>query len=84
MNIAYGTWYLRYLLRKYDGNTVLALAAYNAGEGKVDEWWRAAAARGERSRRRAHPVPRDARLRQPRAHGAPRVPQQYASELGLE
>jgi soluble lytic murein transglycosylase len=48
INIAYGTWYLRYLLDKYDGNTILTLAAYNAGEGKVDEWWRAAAARGQR------------------------------------
>jgi soluble lytic murein transglycosylase len=47
INIAYGTWYLRYLLRKYHGNDVLALAAYNAGEGKVDEWWQAAQARGE-------------------------------------
>jgi soluble lytic murein transglycosylase len=47
INIAYGTWYLRYLLGKYHGNVVLALAAYNAGEGKVDEWWRAAQARGE-------------------------------------
>jgi soluble lytic murein transglycosylase len=47
INIAYGTWYLRYLLRKYDGNVVLTLAAYNAGEGKVDQWWRAARARGE-------------------------------------
>jgi soluble lytic murein transglycosylase len=50
INIAYGTWYLRYLLDKYDGNTILTLAAYNAGEGKVDEWYRAAAARGERFR----------------------------------
>jgi soluble lytic murein transglycosylase len=48
INIAYGTWYLRYLLAKYRGNVVLTLAAYNAGEGKVDEWWRAASARGER------------------------------------
>jgi soluble lytic murein transglycosylase len=38
INIAYGAWYLRYLLDRYGGNEALALAAYNAGEGKVDEW----------------------------------------------
>jgi soluble lytic murein transglycosylase len=48
INIAYGTWYLRYLLDKYKGNTILTLAAYNAGEGKVDEWQANAAARGEK------------------------------------
>jgi soluble lytic murein transglycosylase len=48
INIAYGTWYLRYLLQKYHGNVVLTLAAYNAGEGKVDQWWQAASARGEK------------------------------------
>ena len=38
INIAYGSYYLNYLLKKYAGNEGLALAAYNAGEGKVDQW----------------------------------------------
>ena len=38
VNIAYGTWYLRYLLDHYEGRTPLAVAAYNAGMGNVDRW----------------------------------------------
>jgi soluble lytic murein transglycosylase len=38
INVAYGTWYLRWLMDRYDGRTALALAAYNAGFGHVDEW----------------------------------------------
>lgn len=42
INIRYGSWYLRYLLDQHDGDLVLAIAAYNAGEGNVDRWVRAA------------------------------------------
>jgi len=37
-NIAYGSYYLRYLLDEYHGTVWLALAAYNAGETNVDSW----------------------------------------------
>jgi soluble lytic murein transglycosylase len=47
VNIAYGSYYLRYLLDRYGGNETLALAAYNGGEANVDTWRAAARARGE-------------------------------------
>jgi soluble lytic murein transglycosylase len=38
INVAYGTWFLRWLMDRYDGRQALALAAYNAGFGHVDTW----------------------------------------------
>ena len=38
VNIALGTWYIRHLLDRFDGNIVFAVAAYNAGPGNVDKW----------------------------------------------
>jgi soluble lytic murein transglycosylase len=36
INVRYGSWYLRHLIVKYDGDVELALAAYNGGQGNVD------------------------------------------------
>jgi soluble lytic murein transglycosylase len=46
INVAYGSYYLRYLLDHYDGNEMLAVAAYNAGLANVDRWVAAAKAKG--------------------------------------
>ena len=40
INVRYGAWYLRHLLRKYEDERT-ALAAYNAGQDNVDRWRRA-------------------------------------------
>jgi soluble lytic murein transglycosylase len=46
VNIAYGSYYLRFLLDHYGGSKVLALAAYNGGEANVDRWVADARAHG--------------------------------------
>ena len=38
LNIRYGTYLLRELLDRYDGDEAAALAAYNAGPGNADKW----------------------------------------------
>lgn len=42
INVRYGSWYLAHLERRYH-DVRLALAAYHAGQGNVDDWIRDAA-----------------------------------------
>jgi soluble lytic murein transglycosylase len=39
-NVRLGSHYLKTLLKRYDGQVALAVAAYNAGPTRVDEWLR--------------------------------------------
>ena len=68
-NVRLGSHYLKTLLKHYDGEVALAVAAYNAGPRRVDEWIRLHGdpRRGDCVRPdrldRTHPVRRDPQLR---------------------
>ena len=84
INIAYGSYYLRYLMRKYGDNEVLALAAYNAGEGKVDEWITHATGRRERFRVARHvPFPETRNYVTKVLEARDDYRREYPRELGL-
>lgn len=55
VNVAYGSYYLRYLLDHYNGDEMLAVAAYNAGLANVDRW--AARAHVEGKSLTVHEIP---------------------------
>jgi soluble lytic murein transglycosylase len=57
VNIAYGSWYLRYLINRYGGNEALAVAAYNGGEANVDKWLLRAARSGNQLQAEDIPFP---------------------------
>jgi len=57
VNIAYGSYYLRYLLNLYSGSKLLALAAYNGGETNVDNWLSAARVHHRRFTIGSIPIP---------------------------
>jgi len=57
VNLAYGCYYLRYLLDHYNGDEMLAVAAYNAGLMNVDRWVAHARAEGTRLSEETIPFP---------------------------
>jgi soluble lytic murein transglycosylase len=84
VNIAYGSYYLRYLLDHYEGDEMLAVAAYNAGMTNVDEWVASARAEGRELTVEAIPFPqtREYVRRVQNAQRAYRAT--YPSQLGLD
>ncbi len=84
VNVAYGSYYLRYLLDHYDGNEMLAVAAYNGGQSNVDRWVAQASAAGRQLSVDQIPFPQTREyvrrvLKAQRAYRAT-----YPRELGLE
>jgi peptidoglycan lytic transglycosylase len=83
VNIAYGSYYLRYLLDEYHGSTVLALAAYNGGETNVDNWVRSAHEDGQRFRLGDIPFPETRAYVQRVLEARREYRRTYASQLGI-
>jgi soluble lytic murein transglycosylase len=84
INIAYGSWYLRYLIGRYNGNQVLAIAAYNAGEDNVDRWVSAAGGPDSFDATRDIPFPETRAYVQGVLSKRGAYKRHYAKELGLK
>ena len=83
VNVAYGSYYLRYLLNHYGGDEMLAVAAYNAGLANVDAWVAKAHAEGGQLTVSVIPFP-ETRAYVQRVLGAQQAYHAtYAKQLGL-
>jgi len=83
VNIAYGSYYLRYLLDHYGGNVTLALAAYNGGLANVDRWSTRANAEGRTLSADAIPFPETREYVQRVLSAEQAYRSTYPAELGL-
>src|SRR5436190_6292963 len=83
INIAYGTWYLRWLLDRYDKRQALAIAAYNAGFGHVDEWVRQAGGADQFDPKTDIPYPETRNYVQQVLQRRKDYARRYSRELGL-
>jgi len=84
INIAYGSWYLRYLIERYNGDKTLAVAAYNAGEDNVDKWVDAAGGPDKFDASRDIPFPETRAYVQGVFSKRDAYAKHYAKELGLK
>jgi soluble lytic murein transglycosylase len=83
VNIAYGTWYLRYLIAHYKGNTTLGVAAYNAGLDNVDKWVKRVGGPGNFDAGRNIPFPETRHYVLSVLSHRDQYRKTYAKELGL-
>jgi len=82
VNIAYGSYYLRYLLDEFGGSEVLALAAYNGGETNVQRWLAGVQAQGRTFTVSDIPFPQTRAYVEKVMDAQQQYRQKYARELG--
>jgi soluble lytic murein transglycosylase len=82
INVAYGSYYLRYLLDHYGGDEMLAVAAYNGGLANVDRWVAGARARDGSLTVSAIPFPETREYVQRVLSAQREYRQTYGHELG--
>jgi soluble lytic murein transglycosylase len=83
INVAYGSYYLRYLLNHYNGNEMLAVAAYNGGLANVDSWVAQANAAGRQLTVETIPFPQTRAYVQRVLEAQREYRSAYARQLGL-
>jgi soluble lytic murein transglycosylase len=83
INVAYGSYYLRYLLDHYDGNEMLAVAAYNGGLTNVDDWVAKADAAGRQLTVQEIPFPQTREYVQRVLDAQRAYRETYPRQLGL-
>jgi soluble lytic murein transglycosylase len=84
VNIAYGSYLLRYLLDHYHGNLVFALAAYNGGETNADRWVAQAHTSGHKLTIARIPFPETRAYVQKVLRAERDYRDKYASQLGYQ
>ncbi|MCW3033028.1 MAG: Lytic transglycosylase catalytic [Solirubrobacterales bacterium] len=84
INVAYGSYYLRYLLNHYNGNEMLAVAAYNGGLSNVDKWLSQARSEGGGLTVEAIPFPETREYVQRVLSAQQAYRSTYRRELGLQ
>jgi soluble lytic murein transglycosylase len=83
VNVAYGSYYLRYLLDHYGGNEMLAVAAYNGGLANVDHWVAQADSAGHALTQQEIPFPETREYVQRVLNAQRAYRATYPRELGL-
>ena len=84
VNIAYGSYYLRYLLNHYHGEELPAVAAYNAGLTNVDKWVAKAKFEGKALSDKAIPFPQTRAYVQKVLAAQKQYRNIYSHQLGLQ